>query len=311
MTPLVAVLALPACGVEPADTGTRPDDTAPLTLDGLAGACDPAERWGRFSVEADESYALVTGMVRDGVVPADVLDEVETDGDCTLWRRTNPYCDPGCSSDEACTDAGECVPYPLGQDLGTVTVEGLLETVAMEPVEPDNSYFDTSIPNPPWTDGAVVRLTAGTMELEGLGFPTFAPNEPAWTISSGAPLAVTWSAAPSDTLTTVHLDLTIDQHGATPLTLTCEFADDGTGEVPAALVDQLVASGVTGYPNGRIGRRTVDRAEWSTGSATGCVEMVVTQPVVPDVTVSGFYPCTGDEDCPGELTCDEAQELCV
>lgn len=303
-----ALLLLFACGGA-ADSGgdSAPGDMNVLTLDDLGGVCDEASRWGGFSVEADESYALVTGIVRDGVIPADVLDKVTTSGECTLWRRSNPYCNPGCESDQTCDDDGECVPFPLGQDLGTVTLRGLLEPVAMDPVEPDQSYFDTSIPNPPWQEGAVVALTAGALVLEGVGLSGFTPNETAWTLTSDAPLAVTWSVPSAGSLSTVHLELTIDQHGSTPLMLTCEFVDDGSGEVPADLVGQMVTSGVTGYPNGRLGRRTADHAPWG----GGCVDLVLTQPRAIDVTVSGFYPCTTDDQCPDGLTCDEEQEVCT
>ncbi len=299
------VLLLVAC--QGADSGPPVDETGQLTLDALEGGCEPAERWGGFAVEADESYALVTGIVRDGVVPADVLDRVVSSGECTLWMRTNPYCSPACASDETCNDDGECIPYPLGQDLGTVSVQGLLDPVAMEPVEPDKSYFDTSLPNPPWEEGSVIRLTAGNLVLEGVGLAGFIPDEAAWTLVPNTPVTLTWPPPPAGAASTVHLELTIDQHGSTPLMLTCEFADDGAGEVPAELVQQMVTSGVTGYPNGRIGRRTVDKAAWG----DGCVDLVVTQPRSPDVTVSGFYPCTIDDDCPDGLTCDQDLEVCT
>ncbi|MEC7947614.1 MAG: hypothetical protein VX265_08600, partial [Myxococcota bacterium] len=131
------------------DTDTDTDGTTdldPATVR-LAGTCEQSSRFGRFTVDANEDYASVSGSVADGVVPTDVLTELLTEGDCTIWRRENPFCDGGCDPGFTCDLAGECVPYPTNQAVGTVVVQGLQRPVSMDPVEPGATYFDTSLPN--------------------------------------------------------------------------------------------------------------------------------------------------------------------
>jgi hypothetical protein len=288
-----------------ADDGGVPSDVE------LRGECALSERVGGFTVESNDSYALVEGVVRDGVVPADVLDEVSGEGDCTMWRRTNPFCDPSCASGETCNEDGECIEYPLGVDLGVVTVDGLLGTVEMTAVEPDKSYFNTSLPNPPWTAGAGVVLRAGAgadaIELWGVGLTDFTPVETAWVLTAGTALALTWDTPTSEVGSKVRLDLNVDQHGATPISLTCLFDDDGAAELPASQVDALLSAGISGFPNGKLSRQTADRVDLS----TGCVDFKLRAPRTPAVSVSGHTPCTEDEDCPKGQTCDEALETCV
>lgn len=312
---LLPTLACDKAGANPKDTGPASDtadssDPAdPLSLD---GACDLAERLGGFAVESNPSYALVTGLVRDGVVPADVLDLAETEGECALWRRTNPACDPACGADQTCAEDGTCIPYPLGLNLGTVTVTGLLAEVSMSAVEPDKSYFNTGVPNPPWTEGARVTLEAsadgalGAFTLDGVGLSPLEGAPSALVVDEDSPLALSWTPAPDGALSTVRLELTIDQHGLTPLTLVCTFEDDGEGEVPSALLTDLVRSGVSGFPNGRLERQTADRAELG----GGCIDLELNSVLLPDVSVAGSTPCTDDEDCPEGQTCDEAMEIC-
>lgn len=315
MSSSLILLLAAACSVDGADDSGSGGDAGgdagiPSDVD-LRGECSLSERVGGFTVESNESYALVEGLVRDGVVPADVLDEVSSEGDCTLWRRTNPFCDPSCASGETCDEDGECIAYPLGVDLGVVSVHGLLGAVEMSAVEPDKAYFNTSLPNPPWTAGDVVVLRAGAgadaLELWGVGLPDFAPVETAWVLTAGTPLALTWDSPATDVGSKVRLDVTVDQHGATPISLTCLFDDDGAAELPASQVDALLAAGISGFPNGKLSRQTADRVDLS----TGCVDLRLRAPRTPSVSVSGHTPCTEDEDCPDGQTCDEATETCV
>ena len=315
MRTALILLALTACDPDRGGDSAAPGDGGDgggLGADvDLRGECSLAERVGGFSVESNDSYSLVEGVVRDGVVPADVLDLVSSEGDCALWRRTNPYCDPACVSGETCDEDGECIAYPLGVDLGVVTIEGLLGDVEMTAVEPDKSYFDTSLPNPPWTAGAALVLRAGAgadaIELWGLGLTVFSPTETAWVLTAGQPLALHWDVPAVAAGSTVRLDLNVDQHGATPISLTCLFEDDGAAELPASQVDALLTAGISGFPNGKLSRQTADRIDLS----SGCVDLRVRAPRTPTVSVSGHTPCTEDEDCPEGQSCDEAKETCI
>lgn len=307
-----------ACGAAPSsappvfDTGA--DDTGPVGGDPatvpLAGECPLATHLGGFVVEADEAYSVVDGSVADGVVPVTVLTELTRLDDCVLLRRENPHCDPTCASDETCGLDGVCVAYPTEQDLGTVTITGLIDDVAMTPVTPGAHYFDTRLANPAFTPGAFIELRAagwlGDVTLHGVGVSPIVPGEATWALGQGQDLAVTWDVPSGVVRSEVVLNISIDQHGSSPASLRCVFVDDGVGSVPASLLDGLRVAGVSGFPNGSLTRRTADRVD----VPGGCVDLQVTTPRHPDVRVDGVTPCDEASDCPDGLDCNFALEIC-
>lgn len=291
--------------------GSDGEDLDPDTVP-LAGECSQDLRQGRFVVESTEAYATVDGVVLDGVVPTEVLTEMLTEGDCTIWRRENPFCDPGCDPGFTCDLSGECVPYPEAQDLGQVSISGLTTPVAMDPVTPGYSYFDTSLDNPPWTDRSVLSLsssgaTVAPFSLHGVAPDPFTVTTEAWLLVPGEDFTITWDAPAEGARTQVVLSIRIDQHGLTPSSLRCAFPDTGAGTVPAAVFDKLVEFGITGFPTGEVERRTVDSTGLDDG---GCVELVTAESRVGDLEIEGYTPCRRDEDCPEGQTCNEPLERC-
>jgi hypothetical protein len=185
------------------DTGTVIDTGDPEDIP-LNGLCAEPDRWGRFIVDSNIDYAYISGSVSDGVVPVNILTEVQTVGGCTIWRRENPFCDPSCESDETCDFDGTCIPYPAASSLGTVTIGGLLEPASMEPVPPSMQYFLTRLPNPPWTTGGLIALQSSGGEfdpvaLHGIGVDALQNVPPAWILRAGTPLALTWDLPAADT----------------------------------------------------------------------------------------------------------------
>lgn len=308
------LLVLSACATAPAPAPPA-DDTPvdPATVE-LGGACPLAERLGGFVVESNPSFSAVDGSVLDGVVPLTVLTEVTTAGDCRILRRENPFCDPTCEPDEACDLDGTCVPYPTGRDLGTVTIDGLGQAVSMTPAQPGNTYYDTTLPTPAYAAGQAVTLTSeggevDALRLHGVGFEAMELGEATWSLAAGQDFALTWTPPTAPVhRATVQLTVNVDQHGVTPAFLQCDFADDGAGELPAALLDTFLAAGVSGYPNGRLERLTADRQEVD----GGCVDLEVRWAVLPaEVTVDGHTPCQAPPDCPPGQICDTETETCV
>lgn len=286
----------------------------PLTVD-LAGECPLSNRWGDFAVSVYDIYSIVAGDVANGVVPITVLEEVGRDGTCVLLRRNNPFCDPPCASDQTCDFDGTCVPYPENQDLGTVTIGGLEADVIMQPIQPGNNYFNTQMPHPAFTPGSLIELTTGCgvydqVVLHGVGVEPVTLTSPDWVVRDGEDLPISWNAptVPINPGQHVQVRLNIDQHGNTPVQMFCSFPDTGTASLPASLVDQLMAFGVTGFPNATLTRRTVDSATLSSG---GCIDFSITSPVDPNVLVDGFIPCIpGGNTCPTGMTCDPYIGLC-
>lgn len=316
MSPLPALilLRLLAChdkGAAPADSAPPADSASAHTVP-LAGPCAQAEDYGGFVVSVSESSSDLDGAVADGVVPTSVLTEIAAEGDCALMRRENPFCDPACDPGQTCDLSGACVPYPSNQDLGTVTVTGLAETLTLEPVFPGNTYYNTEMVHPTFTGGELITLSMpggvyGPVELHGVGVEALDATGLAWTLQEGVDTSITWPA-PADpgARSSVLIAVSIDQHGLTPSTLVCTFDDDGEGLVPAAVVNAMLAAGVTGFPSGSITRRTADHA----AAGAGCMDLTVASGRTVPVDVIGYTPCVSDAECPDGQTCDLELQIC-
>ena len=294
------------------DDATGDDDDATADLSRpvtLAGGCTMADRYGVFAVEGQELFGVAEGTFADGVVPVTILEELTASGPCRLLRRNNPFCDPACSPGQTCDHDGTCIPFPENQDLGRLQVAGLGQFLELDPVEPGNRYFGLGLPNPPFAAGAEVRLDAVTegLELEGVGSDELVIPESPLLVEEQTDLTVTWDAPVTVTDARIHLELTIDQHGVSPVRVQCTFDDDGAAVVTSDLVDALFAAGVSGYPNAQLARRTTDSAAF----LDGCVELRVGSIRQPDVRVSGHTPCSGPGDCPDGLECDLPTNTCI
>ena len=301
-------------GCEPDNPSQDSDDSAapdPAEVE-LAGACSLATDLGGFSVLVEDDQAGIDGAVADGVVPISVLEEIAAEGDCRLMRRNNPFCDPACEPGETCDFDGTCLPYPVNQDLGTVTITGLASPVAMEPVFPGNTYYNTELPAPPFDGGDLITLDMpggvyGPATLYGVGVEPVVSLDEEWAVEAGVDMLVHWQApAGAVSRGEVSLSVNIDQHGTTPGTLWCVFEDDGEATVPAGILQTLVATGVTGYPSGAVQRRTQDSAELE----LGCMDFTVSSTVTVDVDVIGYTSCISDADCPEGQECNEELQIC-
>jgi hypothetical protein len=104
----------------------------------------------------------------------------------------------------------------------------------------------------------------------------------------------------------MRVELSIDQHGLSPLSLRCLFPDTGEATIPADVIDGLIGAGVTGFPFGRLVRMTADSVQ----TEVGCVELRVGSPVAADVSVAGYVPCDDETDCPIDLDCNLQLQRC-
>lgn len=229
-----------------------------------------------------------------------------------MLERNDPWCDPPCESGETCDFSGECIPWPEAQDLGEVTVAGLAAAVAMEPVTPGYAYFDTSIPHQAFEPDVLVELeTDGgrwdPVALHAVGVEELVVHQEMLLMEEDQPLVLTWDPPEGLGRSEVELVVSIDQHGTSPVSLECTFADDGEGQVPASLTELLVRAGVSGFPSGSVSRRTADSTSLED---EGCMDLVLASARYPDVRVDGYIPCRRDEDCPPGQTCNLEIELC-
>ncbi len=312
------ILAAFWIGCEPDPGDSVPEDSQPdttdsdadtLELEDLTGGCPTSHRVGGFELAhwdgPDEGFATATGQVNDAVIPATIRFEAGEEGACILWQKIVPYCEEACEPDEACSHDGECVPYPVPQDIGPVTISGLSAPLDLT-ADDFGNYWDTSLGYPLFEPGSPIELDAGDLfSLQGFGVETLVVPEPNWLLVPGEDMTVSWTASGHPAW--IELTFNIDQHGLSPLTMVCEVPDTGSATLPAALLDQLVNSGVSGYPSAWMRRRTAD----AYAIQQGCVDLQVFSHVGVDMGVEGYTPCSRDEDCPEGQHCDMDMQICV
>lgn len=283
----------------------------PTPARALRGGCDLGQRIGGFSVEAQVDFGVIQGVVADAVLPTEVPRLAGEVGPCRLQERRILVCLPACGGSEACGESGSCIPYPRQLDIGVVDIAGLTRATSMTPLQPGNTYFSPGADNPPYASDAQIVLTAqggsGVAAFELLGHGS-APlvDAPSWQLARGQALSLSWPVPSTPAPTHVLVELTIDQHGASPFTLSCELEDTGSASVPAAIIEQLIDAGVSGFPNGRIMRRTADHVQLE----QGCVELVVGSPRSANVTLAGYTPCINSAACPSGQSCNTTLQRC-
>ena len=265
--------------IEAETTPDVPVDTTPDDWHLQYGTPCPLDaRVGVFEIGVDTyGLAAITGYVADRVNPLQVLEAKESDGPCTLLERPNPLCDPPCTGSQQCAAANQCVPYPENQDAGTVAITGLSVPVALS-ADGQGNYTKTDFDAAPFAPGANLELTAtggttGTFSLQGEGVALLELPTKTWPFHAGEPLTIAWT--PGNGVGTIRLNLNVDQHGVTPVTLVCDVPDTGSFTVPASMTTALWGYGVSGAPSSSIVRRTVDSVQ----TAFGCVELVVSHRV--------------------------------
>ncbi|MFT4705261.1 MAG: hypothetical protein ACI81R_002969 [Bradymonadia bacterium] len=298
--------------VTPTDTIGPDGLPIPSSLE-LSGTCPLETRFGGFLVQAEESYSFVSGEVSNGIVPSNVLEETLNEAGCVLLKRDNPFCDPGCTPGFVCDYDGECITYPEPQQLGTVSVDGLIQAVSMEPPEGVGAnYFDATLPHPAMVVDNTIRLQSegGGFEpftLYGIGVEPISVIEGTeWLVEEGIDLQLAWAPPVEGNYGEIFISLNIDQHGLSPTTMYCILPDTGSGSVPSAVTDGLIEAGVTGFPSGVVARRTAD----STTVGDGCVDLVALSTKTVAVDVIGFTPCNRMTPCPEGLTCNLPLEIC-
>lgn len=284
-------------------SGSGGQDGMPM----FRGECPSAEQIGYFYVQHETDYSVVSGEVLDGVVPSKILFQVGQDGDCILWQRKNPFCNPACMANQTCSQDSTCVPYPLPKDVGQTTISGLSKPVSMT----FPNYYDTTIMHPAFQPGAAVTLKAlgadfSGFTLYGQGFAPMVIPMDMLVVKKGEVLNVSWTPDNSADHATVRVRVNIDQHGNSPVELVCDVKDTGSMVIPVTLIDQLVGFGVTGFPSIHVSRHTLD----SVNIGPGCVQFEVFSHRLGNLQVANHIPCDAATPCPMPMTCDIPTGTC-
>jgi hypothetical protein len=276
--------------------------------------CPVESAVGEFLVTLAADFTSVEGKVEDGVRPSEVPTELQRDGECRLVTLPNLLCDPGCiTTTQTCGENNQCLPIPQAHDVGTVTVTGLVRDVAMTPNATTGNYRPgpPALPHPGFAPGADLRVaTSGgdyePFQLRGWGISELELPDPI-NVSEGQPATITWAPPAVAGPARVYAVLNVNNHGSSNTKIECDFADTGTGVIPATLVDALIARGATGFPTIRLERRTAT----SVDIAPGCVQLLVSSGGEFDITLSGLISCDDDDSvCPDGQTCKPIERYC-
>lgn len=251
----------------------------------------------------------LVGKVSDGPTPPQIVWSVaDESGDCVLEKPRVPFCDPSCGAG-VCVDDGECQSYPAAKSVGTVTVSGIANSsgaaFAMEPIAGNyQPPAGLTLIYPGFDDDSTIGVsTSGgdfaPFSIETKGIQPLTIADGAIPIETDKPALLLWTAANDPKASVIHVKLDISHHGGTKGMIQCDTDDDGSLDVPAALVTKLLALGVAGFPTVVVTRRTTGKAQTS----RGVVELDVESPVERSVTIPGLVSCNGDEQCPSGQTC--------
>ena len=328
---LGAALACAACGSDSSDDGAP----APGGAGGAGGTsasaagsggvaaselpyapCPAESDVGGFSIELGDGFTSVDGRVFDGVTPSLVPEVVSSEGDCRLVTLPNLLCDPACpASTDTCGPGNQCLPLPVAHSVGDVSISGLVRPVEMTANANTGSYRPAApaLPHPGFGAGADLRLSASggdysPFELRGWGIEPFEFTGETLAVGGGVPADLSWTPPTRQGPARVRAVLDINNHGSSNTAIECDFADTGSAQIPAVLIDALIARGASGFPTLGITRRTAT----SVSIEPGCVQLVVTTDSAysVDVELAGLTSCNDDSMCPEGQTCKPLERYC-
>jgi hypothetical protein len=321
----LGLVALLGCGSDPAPSPSSSGGTGGTGGGGAGGdavaaselpyePCPVESGVGEFLIELGPDYTSVEGQVFDGVVPGFVPTLLMSEGVCRLVTLPTLLCDPACpASTQTCGNDNQCLPVPVAHDVGSVSVTGLARAVDMSAAARTGSYRPPppALPHPGFEPGADLRLSAsgGDYEpfaLRGWGVSALEVASEPIVVTEGQPLALRWTAPADPGPARLAARLNVNNHGSSTTAIECDFPDTGSAEVPAALVDGLIALGASGFPTLTLGRRTAT----STSIAPGCVQLLVRSEVTLDASLAGLVSCDSDAECPDGQTCKPIERFC-
>ncbi len=319
--------------VEP--TATAPQATPEPTTSSEPAPTEPVvpvgETLGRFDLQvqpAMEATALADATMPFAVLSGKVLSAPRVDptawektleeGDCYVQVPGTFGCEPACAAGEQCTPGGQCVAEPSSVSIGKVSVSGVLTEGGADPFEMSpqnpttnayNAYGDNKLKYPPFAEGDPIGFSA-----EGGAFAPFTIHasgiqaleltvDGAQPFVPGEPTELTWVAG-DPSLAKILVTVDISHHGGTKGEIRCETDDDGSMEIPGALVTELVDLGVAGFPLVYVERRQTSVANVEGGH----VDLNLLSRGERFLEIPGLVSCAGGvcadgQMCQQDLTC--------
>ena len=277
--------------------------------------CKDEMRSGELTLERAAAFTGLTGNVRDAVeinqvgVPAPMTAGVDY-GACKLMHPPPPTapCSPPCGAGQICV-ASACRPQPTAQDVGTMVLSGIISGSLTLKLTAGN-YLNPPGVYPFFADHANLLLTASggsgfaPFMLKGFGVELLQVPEAKLPVQMGQPVTVTWTPPKNKGPAKMYLNFSLNRHGSTDAWLDCVVEDTGSYTISAAVMKDLFAKGLSGFPSVELSRQTVDQ----TTTKSGCVHLVVKSVGARELDVPGVQSCKNPEDCPSgvcreDLTC--------
>lgn len=307
-------LLFAGCAAEEAPDLSSPTRLQSEPPDMPYAPCASEEQVGEFTIERGPDYTSVEGKVYDATTPNRVAQLEARDGECQLLSLPAFSCNPACPvSTETCGPDGLCLPLPQPRSVGAVHVSGMVVPVELSANAVTGGYRPrgAQLPHPGFEPGSALTLQASggdvdAFELWGWGIYPLTEVDAPVQVNAGAPTALGWSAPETPGPARMHVSLNVNNHGRNNAWIECDFADDGAAEIPAALLDALLALGQSGFPTVSFSRRTVTSSEldW------GCVQLAVSSTVSAGVSLGGLTSCNDSSMCPADQTCRPLERFC-
>ena len=307
----ISALLASACSV---------DDSSPGASGGASGAAGSAGKGGQNRGWVGNLQITIAGADAENTVPARSsffgviydkpspvdgvkFEQAEELGDCRLMVPVNPFCDPSCDINSVCTSDGVCTPYSTPQNLGVVSLTGLMPgDFSMDPIAPSYKYqapASVRLPYPPCSEGTPLSITAPDVGIAIDGVcvaPIVLLGADTIPVRANQALALRWEP-PTTSSTRVGIDLDIAHHGGATGKILCDVADNGSFEIPEPLVTRLVSLGLAGFPAITLTRQFQAKASSEPGVA------FIVASTTSRLVDTGVVSCGSTLPCPSGMTC--------
>jgi hypothetical protein len=279
---------------------------------------------GNFSVALNPAidttgpFTSISGKVYTGKSLSDqIATVIAQDANCKVYQYSLQSCtNPACTTSQSCVATDVCQDNPVLAGVGDVTLTGIGPSTLKLAVVSKNYQYAGEITYPGFAEGDTITLSAtgdyySAFSVTARGVASIAFTETSYTLASGSPLALKWTAGSSSVGASVNIGLNISKHGGSVGYLECNVSDTGSLTIPAEQITALMNLGVSGFPQLTATRSTRSVATVS----SGVVEFEVKALANPNLQIQGYCSCDNNSDCgtcsdTTKTVCNSVNKLC-
>jgi hypothetical protein len=303
MAAAMAVLGIAAC--------SEPEENDPPVVDNGKPVFGTMKVDLKVPFTGSSAYTSVQGTFFNGESPSAVAWEKKTvSGACTLYTPDKPFCPTPCGSGSFCVADNTCRSEASLISVGKITVTGFktkagTQTITLVP--PASKTYQVATTDtllyPPFAEGADLSFAAegdtgaGAFTLTGKGIKPLKLLNDSITLADDQPVNLLWEAASSPTASQIEIEVDISHHGGSKGKISCTAPDNGSLVIPANLVTELKALGMSGFPKVDVSRRAV------TKHASKQAVLVLVSSDTRQLQIPGLISCDSDEGCPDGQEC--------